>query len=576
MLACLTDPVSGQEIESRLSGNSAAQNFSVKNNRGGYLFMIRGDGKVGVGTAAPDAALHVNGSFRLTGGSPGTGKVLTSDADGLASWNPLPPNTLPLPYSDTISATSAAFQILNTGDGDGIVGITSATNGFSMIADNQGQGYGMMARTSAADKPAFLCRNVSTSTSAPAFILDDGTNMKMKVDNDGGFVVRGSFSTGSIPASGYGVRMMFYPSKAAFRAGYVQGIFWEDSNIGLYSTAMGLNTTASGTGSTAMGGATTASGSFSTAMGESTNATGHFSVAMGRSSNASGQNALSIGYATTAGGDYSIAMGASSTASGNSSTAMGALTTASGTRSTAMGHGTTASGNYSTAMGALTTASGGYSTAMGYSVSTASYMGSFIIGDASTNNVDNSTAYNQMSMRFAGGYRLFSNSSLTTGVYMNAGVSGWTNYCDRNRKENFIAIDGESVLARLRAIPVLEWNYKGADASVRYIGPMAQDFWQAFRLGGTDSLGINSISIDGVNMAAIQALEKRTSMDQRNIIALQTMLNAKDAEIRQLREQLDAHQRNCENRYTELMGMVKTLDRSQRNASQTLLLNPEE
>jgi trimeric autotransporter adhesin len=46
---------------------------------------------------------------------------------------------------------------------------------------------------------------------------------------------------------------------------------------------------------------------------------------------------------------------------------------------------------------------------------------------------------------------------------------------------------------------------------VKYIGPVAQDFWTAFRLGGTDSLGINSISIDGVNMAAIQALERRTT-----------------------------------------------------------------
>jgi predicted nuclease with TOPRIM domain len=40
---------------------------------------------------------------------------------------------------------------------------------------------------------------------------------------------------------------------------------------------------------------------------------------------------------------------------------------------------------------------------------------------------------------------------------------------------------------------------------------MAQDFYAAFQLNGTDSLGINSISIDGVNMAGVQALEKRTS-----------------------------------------------------------------
>jgi len=45
-------------------------------------------GKVGIKTAdkEPDADLHIEGTIKITGGNPGTGKVLTSDADGLASW----------------------------------------------------------------------------------------------------------------------------------------------------------------------------------------------------------------------------------------------------------------------------------------------------------------------------------------------------------------------------------------------------------------------------------------------------------------------------------------------------------
>lgn len=58
-------------------------------------------------------------------------------------------------------------------------------------------------------------------------------------------------------------------------------------------------------------------------------------------------------------------------------------------------------------------------------------------------------------------------------------------------------------------MPVTEWNYKGID-SIKYIGPMAQDFYAAFHLGGNDSLGINTLCIDGVNMASIQALILRT------------------------------------------------------------------
>ena len=46
--------------------------------------------KVGVGVSAPDATLHVNGHVKITGGFPGEGKVLTSDADGIAAWQTSP------------------------------------------------------------------------------------------------------------------------------------------------------------------------------------------------------------------------------------------------------------------------------------------------------------------------------------------------------------------------------------------------------------------------------------------------------------------------------------------------------
>jgi len=41
---------------------------------------------VGIGTTNPAAKLEVSGQVKITGGSPGAGKVLTSDAAGLASW----------------------------------------------------------------------------------------------------------------------------------------------------------------------------------------------------------------------------------------------------------------------------------------------------------------------------------------------------------------------------------------------------------------------------------------------------------------------------------------------------------
>jgi hypothetical protein len=57
----------------------------------GYAGYFKGgqnyfEGNVGIGTIKPGAKLEVNGQVKITGGSPGAGKVLMSDNSGLASW----------------------------------------------------------------------------------------------------------------------------------------------------------------------------------------------------------------------------------------------------------------------------------------------------------------------------------------------------------------------------------------------------------------------------------------------------------------------------------------------------------
>jgi ribosomal protein S6E (S10) len=59
-------------------------------NMGANNLTFTGTGLMGIGTTAPDAKLHVAGQVKITGGAPGLGKVLTSDASGLASWGNLP------------------------------------------------------------------------------------------------------------------------------------------------------------------------------------------------------------------------------------------------------------------------------------------------------------------------------------------------------------------------------------------------------------------------------------------------------------------------------------------------------
>ncbi|HEY6502376.1 MAG TPA: hypothetical protein VIZ28_00245, partial [Chitinophagaceae bacterium] len=142
---------------------------------------------------------------------------------------------------------------------------------------------------------------------------------------------------GNTPVNGAGARMMWYPGKAAFRTGYIDGAQWDKDNIGFYSfasgysttannsysTAMGRNTTASGTSSTALGYFTTASGSSSMAFGSYNQATGSEATAMNSNTIASGFASTSMGFATIARGDYSVALGSYTKSKSPSSVVMG-------------------------------------------------------------------------------------------------------------------------------------------------------------------------------------------------------------------------------------------------------------
>ncbi len=49
--------------------------------------ILGNSANVGIGTSTPNAKLEIAGQIKITGGAPGVGKVLTSDASGLASWS---------------------------------------------------------------------------------------------------------------------------------------------------------------------------------------------------------------------------------------------------------------------------------------------------------------------------------------------------------------------------------------------------------------------------------------------------------------------------------------------------------
>jgi hypothetical protein len=235
-------------------------------------------------------------------------------------------------------------------------------------------------------------------------------------------------------------KLMWLPTKSAFRSGYYAGSAVDP--IGYGSTAMGNYCTASGTFSTAMGVGSTASGYASTAMGygaiaksanetvignrnDTSNTNRLFEIGNGNNaarSNvvtvlnngmvgigtvnpnallnvAAGQNVL-FGTDTTSAENKLMWLstkgafragyypGSAEDTIGLYSTAMGYHTYAPGTFSTAMGVYSTASGGFSTAMGE-SYASGGASTAMGVSTASGNLSTAMCRGTASG---DSSTA----------------------------------------------------------------------------------------------------------------------------------------------------------------------------------------
>ncbi len=83
----------------------------------------------------------------------------------------------------------------------------------------------------------------------------------------------------------------------------------------------------------------------------------------------------------------------------------------------------------------------------------------------------------------------------------------WTNGSDRNSKRKFESINALDVLSRVVDLPVTQWQYKGEADGVRHIGPMAQDFHEAFGLGTSDR-HIGTLDSEGVALAAIQGLHQ--------------------------------------------------------------------
>jgi hypothetical protein len=196
--------------------------------------------------------------------------------------------------------------------------------------------------------------------------------------------------------------------------------------------------------------------------------------------------------------------------------------TVTGVANTALGYfalHAVATGDGNTACGsaALVNTTGAANTAIGAVAlgNDTSGFGNTAIGwraDVSGGNLTNATALGYTAVVDASNKIRLGNSDVT----VIEGQVPYTFTSDRNQKENFQQVDGEQVLRKIVGLNLTSWNYIGHDPQqFRHYGPMAQEFFAAFGQDAVGTIGtsttINSGDLEGILMAAVQALEKRTA-----------------------------------------------------------------
>src|SRR5581483_2239169 len=323
--------------------------------------------------------------------------------------------------------------------------------------------------------------------------------------------------------------------------------------------AFGYQNTTSGPKGSAFGFCNTASGAYSAAFGFCNTSTGN-SYVFGGYNSAGGANSVAVGTHNTVSGNYGTAIGlgnaaclnnyASAIGNGNfacgrASSAFGYNNTASGCYGAAFGKSSTAAGNYSAvfgnhscSMGVRSSAFGNESKACGDCSSVGGYFNSVFglqasaFGSVLTNCDNFSTRLGPIQsasvlISCTGNLAIRGSASTTDAIIDSSGAKltaggTWTNASDRNLKENFTDLNSDDILSKINQLNIQQWNYKVENADTTHIGPVAQDFYEKFHLGGSDK-SISSIDPAGVALVGIQALSKK--LDNQNASTTEAMKN---------------------------------------------------
>lgn len=103
---------------------------------------------------------------------------------------------------------------------------------------------------------------------------------------------------------------------------------------------------------------------------------------------------------------------------------------------------------------------------------------------------------------------------------------------DRNMKKNIVPLETSGVLRKVVELPLSEWSYKTA-GETRHIGPMAQDFYAAFRLGDSDKT-LSARDLAGVSLASVQELHRLVRKQEAELTELRQATARLEALVKRL------------------------------------------
>jgi hypothetical protein len=520
------------------------------------------NGNVGIGTIAPSQKLDVAGNLKLTGAGsalifPDGTSMTTAAAGGggtpsgtniVSAIND--PATVGVIGDNRHSANIARLNGANAWSGANVFGAGLSANNALVTNVGNPVNAGDAVNKAYADAnfikfvpgaeqlsvgdangtaPMINLRGGSTCCSGPG----GHTPAFFKVFQNGSLVVTGNLGIGVSPMQGKGYRTSWDSYKGAFRSGYADNE-WDDANVGFFSWAGGSNSTAIGL--------------YALAFGDTNSAEGTSSIVFGSGNQVKGAAGFSAGAGNRVCDTYGVALG-------NNAKSGGPLINGRCDPDTFNLRGLAA-----VAIGYNVTADQDHTTAMGKFASNNGFTGTFIWSDGSaqaTADTFRNTANNEFAARATGGFRFRTNLGGTTGCNLPAGSGVFNCTSSRYTKENFKLTSGEDVLARLRKIPVSTWNYTSEGRQVRHMGPMAEDFYQEFGLGtGNTSIGVQDLA--GVSLAAVKALDQRT-----------TQLQQRTAEVEQLRSEVQTLRAANASMEQRLAALEQSLQQQQQTRTTT-------